>query len=86
MENNVCGKCKYFDRYYTKGIKRYDRTEFGWCSSRRNSVNANECCEHYQAVNNVRGVSRRVKVCLSDLLTELSAIRMIIEDEANDEQ
>ncbi len=63
-----------------------NQTELGGIKEAVFGISGKDVFEHYQAVNNVRGVSRRVKVCLSDLLTELSAIRMIIEDEANDEQ
>lgn len=49
MEKLSCSKCKYLDRYYTKGVKRFNRTEFGWCKKKRESVNVRGCCEMWQA-------------------------------------
>ena len=82
---NKCGRCKYLDRYYTKGVTKFDKTEFGWCMVKMDSVNVFECCERYEKRKLVYKASRRAKACLNDLLTEISEIRKIIEAE-QDEQ
>ena len=28
---NLCYRCRYFDRYYTKGAKSFNKTPCGWC-------------------------------------------------------
>ncbi|MDE6618750.1 MAG: hypothetical protein K2K13_06985 [Clostridiales bacterium] len=79
-----CSQCKHFERYYTKGVKRFSKTEFGLCTQKHESVNIHDCCERYKAGVRYRGIiSKRVKVCLNELLTEISAIRMVIEEEAD---
>ena len=84
--NNKCSQCKHFDRYYVKGVKRFNKTDFGWCTKKHECVSFRDCCERYEAGVRYRGISRRAKVYINDLLTEISAIRMVIEEEANGEQ
>ena len=87
MDNNKCSKCKHFDRYYIKGVKQFNKTVFVWCTRKHESVSIHDCCERYKAGVRGRGIiGSRVKVCLNDLLTEISAIRYVIEAEANSGQ
>ena len=36
MENEIklkeCYRCKYFDKYYVKGVKQFVPTKCGWCN------------------------------------------------------
>ena len=87
MNNTRCSQCKHFERYYTKGVKRFNKTNWGRCTQKRASVSIYDCCERFKAGVRDRGINNeRIKVCLNDLLTEISAIRMVIEDEVNSEQ
>lgn len=45
--NKECFRCRYFDRYYTKGVKRYNRTKFGRCSVRAEIVGNHDTCQAY---------------------------------------
>ena len=84
--DNRCSQCKHFERYYIKGVKRFNKTNFGQCTQKRDIVNIHDCCERYKAGVRDRDITdRRVKVSLNDLLTEISAIRQVIEEEANGE-
>lgn len=72
MENKKCSKCKYLDMYYTKGVKHFSQTDFGWCRCRKESVNVRDCrCDLYEVQKNVGRIDRRVKVNLNDMLTEI---------------
>ncbi|MDE6294407.1 MAG: hypothetical protein K2L88_07290 [Clostridiales bacterium] len=86
MENKSCSRCKYLDRYYTKGVNRFNRTDLGFCRKRRESVNVRECrCESYEVDRYIGRIGRRaVKVCLNDLLTQITEIRKVIEANADD--
>lgn len=85
-EEKKCSRCRYLDRYYTKGVTRFNKTDFGWCICKHKSVNIREDrCDKYEARKNARVPSRRIQVCLNDLLTEISEVRKIIEAE-NDEE
>ncbi len=87
MDNTRCSQCKHFERYYTKGVKRFNKTAYGRCTQKRDCVSIHDCCERYKAGARDRGITNeRVKVCLNDLLAEISAIRMVIEEEANGEE
>ncbi|MDE6442425.1 MAG: hypothetical protein K2L12_06745 [Clostridia bacterium] len=81
MGNCKCYRCKYFDRYYTKGTKHFNLTEIGLCSKKRNIVQKNEGCDGFV----VKQHGYRAKIvatrCLNDLLTELSELRKFIEAE-----
>ena len=85
IDNNItCSRCKYLDRYYIKGVTRFSKTEYGWCSKKRESIKISQACEQYEQRKNIGKVSRRVKVCLNDLLTEITEIRKMIEAEQNE--
>lgn len=86
-ENKHCYMCRDFSRYYTKGAKRFDKTEFGWCCERRESVNIHYCCDKWKGRLNRRKINGLTKLYLNDILTEISTIRMIIEEEnCNDDE
>lgn len=83
MENKKkeCYRCKYLDRYYTKGIKEYQKTRFGWCCKKQESVTIHNGCENFFAKPKQTRNMRLLRFCLNDLLTEISEIRKIIEAE-----
>ena len=87
MDNKRCSQCKYFDRYYTKGVKQFNKTNFGWCTRKHECVSIHDCCERYKEGVRDRDITNsRLKVSLNDLLTEISAIRMVIEEEGGVKQ
>ncbi len=79
MENKSCSRCKYLERYYTKGVNRFDKTYFGLCRKRRESVNVRECrCEKYEADRHIGVIGRRaVKVCLNGVNQFAIVIRLL---------
>ena len=83
MEKNIgqCSECRFCDRYFVKGIKEFKKINFGWCSQRRSTVEIHENCQKFE--RNVKKVkSKKLLRCyLSDILTEISEIRMIIKEE-----
>lgn len=81
MENKgKCYWCKYFTRYYTKGNKQFNRLKIGWCSNKQEQISSQEGCEHYRYHAPAKPSHRSAFRTLNDLLTELSEIRMVIED------
>ncbi len=82
MENKQCYMCGRFSRYYTKGVKSFEQTKCGLCLESKSSVNIHESCQNF--VLKARTDSRRgklIKYYLSDLLTQLTEIRKLIEAE-----
>lgn len=82
--NNIqCSGCRFCDRYYIKGVKEFKKINYGWCCQRRCTVEVHESCQKFE--RNVKKVkSKRLLRCyLSDILTEISEIRKIIEEESD---
>lgn len=80
---NICRKCKNFERYYTKGAKQFDKSPIGWCYCNRGVVSIDDCCDRFTVKAKVKMSKYTLRNCLSDLLTELSSLRHVIE--ADDE-
>lgn len=79
-----CYKCKYFDRYYVKDIKRFNRTEMGWCCEKRESVKVDGGCDKFDMKPPSKKSERILAVSLSEILAEISELRNIIEEERNE--
>lgn len=83
-ESKKCCRCKYFDKYYTKEIKHFRPTKWGWCCQKRDNVNMHCGCENFLFKPLSKRSNRLLLYCLNSLLTELSEIRKVLETE-NDE-
>ena len=77
----LCYRCQYFSRYFTKDMKQFNSTDCGWCRKKVDIVSAYTRCEKYTTKPNRKKSYSALKVCLNDLLTELSVIRQFIEAE-----
>ena len=82
-ESKQCYMCRNFERYYTKGVKQYSRTKFGYCREKRDNVGIHECCDKYGYRQHAKRTDGSALKYLSDLLTEISELRNVIEDERN---
>lgn len=78
---NYCYKCSFFDRYYTKGTKRFDKTRFGKCRKKNEIVDALDSCDECRIVNFNYCSKRAVRRCLNDILIQLTELRQIVEEE-----
>lgn len=85
-ESKKCFNCKHLERYYTKEIKQFCKTKFGWCSEKRNVVDTNGGCEQFGRKPVRRGRHRLLQCSLSDLLTEISEIRKVLEAEKSERE
>lgn len=82
-ENNgrKCVQCRYFYRYYTKGVHRFERTDFGLCRRRQNIVIKNDGCGCWEFNGRRQYLSKRAaKSMLYEILEELSAVRQIMQE------
>lgn len=81
-KNKACWNCVYFGRHYKRGCYRFHKTDIGSCTIKRELVQKNGLCEHWRNTFNV--LSRRKErtlQALNDILTDLAAIRQILEEE-----
>ncbi|MBD5132583.1 MAG: hypothetical protein HDT28_08380 [Clostridiales bacterium] len=85
-EHNPCYRCKNLERFYTRGVKQFNKTKVGWCCKKVAVVNIHDSCEKYEPRKPCKRISRAIKFCLNDLLTDISAIREIIEDERRENE
>lgn len=79
-KNGKCSRCKYFNRYYTKGTKQFNKTKFGWCQ-KSGVKEASASCPEFSIKQKGDNGLLFLKICLNDLLTEISEIRKILEVE-----
>ncbi len=89
MENQSkhCYNCKFLERYYTRGVKRYHKSEFGWCCKKLDHIPTQNCCELFEWRSYPRKKNlSSLHYTLSDLLTEISEVRHIIEDKVSEEE
>lgn len=80
-----CYNCINFDCFYTKEVKRFKRAECGWCFFKAEIINKFGTCGNYKSKPRKRPVKRALMYYLSDLLTQISEIRVIIAAEINGE-
>lgn len=81
-KDRQCYMCRNFDRYYTKGVKRFNKTEFGLCCQKRENVNIHCNCGLWAIKPKTKKINGLSRMYLNDLLTEISAIRMVVEEES----
>lgn len=80
-KNSKCFSCFYFERYYTKEVKHFQKLNFGNCILKRENVSAHGSCDGYR-LNSTRKNSKRVlKMYLNDIFTEISEVRKLLEEE-----
>lgn len=81
-ENKQCIRCLRFERYYTKGVKRFNGTQCGYCPLRRSIVDIHDTCDKFLR-KPVYCIKRTLRVELNDLLSQISSIRAVLEDDEN---
>lgn len=82
---NLCYRCRYFDRYYIKGTKSFNPTPCGWCCQAVAEVRADGGCEKYAAKRKTKLHEATICRCLSDILTELSELKKVVESDEREE-
>ncbi len=80
-----CFACRTSDRFYIKDVTHFNKSKFGWCCRKVAPTTIHESCDNYMPRQYRRKRSLRAKLCLNDLLTEISELRTIIEEEYNEE-
>lgn len=82
--NYDCYNCRYFRRYFVKKKAEYERTKFGYCPKKRENVGIHCKCEQFKFKEILYDFDIPIKCKLEKLLTEISALRMIVEEEARE--
>ena len=79
-----CFKCENFKAYYTNDGVRFQKTKFGYCRANQKNVDIHGSCEKYSFMRRSLRLDFLINVRLNNLLTEISVLRELIEEEAHD--
>ena len=80
-----CYKCGHFNKYYTNDGVRFQKTKFGYCRANRTNVSVHENCEKYAFMqHSKRRYDSLINARLNNLLTEISVLRELIEEDERD--
>ena len=86
-KNKSCARCGNFQRYYIKGLRRFEKSEYGYCKQSRQIVCREGSCECWKSAAKGRAVSKRAASrALSEIFSDISALRQIFEEEAEEER
>lgn len=83
-DKKKCYLCQKLSRFYARGDKQYNKTDFGWCREKMSIVNVKDGCDEFVFRPNRRPLKIRTERFLNDILFQLTAIRCIIEEETDD--
>lgn len=80
-KNKKCLYCGNFECYYTKELRRFERTKQGNCTKHNKTVNNEDTCEFWKT-NSCRLCFRKraVSRALYEILMDLIAIRQIMHE------
>lgn len=81
-----CYRCGYLDRFYVKDLKQYNKVKYGWCVNKRNVVGIHDCCDNYKGQYKTKKSNFYLLSALSDILTDLSEIRNILQDDRDNDK
>lgn len=81
-----CFRCINFRKYYTRGVTKFNGTKFGWCSGKAASVVNTDCCDEFHPRRNRPMYMDMLQIQLNNLLTDISAVRQIIEEDNDDKE
>lgn len=79
-----CFRCKYFDCYYIKGAKRFNKIKFGKCGKNGKTVGIHEACESFKGMPKPKPDRKTINYNLYELLREVSTIRNLIEEQISE--
>lgn len=79
-----CSVCKFFERYYTMGDKRFNKTNFGWCCKKQSVINTNNTCDKFVYKPRMKVVTKGTRRYLAEILVQLFALRCIVQEQQDD--
>lgn len=85
-KHTVCCRCKYFNKYYTKGLKDFVATELGRCCKIGFDTGLHNTCEHFEYRPRKVISSQALKVHISNMLVEITGLYNIIKKELEEDE
>lgn len=84
MKTTSCSFCRFFERYYTKGAKQFNKTKTGRCRKKQEQVTAQDGCKEFVKRPIKRRSARLLRYYLNEILLELHALREVAEDDRDE--
>lgn len=84
MKTTSCSFCRFFERYYTKGAKQFNKTKTGRCRKKQEQVTAQDGCKEFVKRPLKRRSARLLRYYLNEILLELHALREVAEDDRDE--
>lgn len=86
-ENKKCLYCGNFEGYYIKGVHCFERAKQGLCRQQNKIVNNIDCCELWKTGRRRLYFRKKaVSRALYEILTDISAIRQIMQESLEEEK
>ena len=84
--NYECYNCRNFQRYFVKKKTEFVRTKFGFCCEKQGNVGVHGKCEQFKYKQILYSFDSSVKYKLDELLSQLSVLRMLLEEEEREHE
>lgn len=85
-KKEVCFRCKHFQRYYQKGVKRFIGTSIGFCCNLYKQMPVFGNCENFSRKKYSKKSYELIRMCLNFILMELSEMRVAIEADVDEQE
>ena len=82
--NYECYNCRSFQCYFIKKKAEFVRTKFGRCCEKGENVGIHGKCEQFKFKVMSYSFDTSIRCKLDGLLTEISTLRTILEEEARE--
>lgn len=79
-----CYNCSFFHRYYTQKGIQFVQTKFGFCYKKNEVFPIQHFCDGFIFKNRSITVKSMVQDRLNELLTEISTLRNILQEEEHE--
>lgn len=80
-----CYNCKYYNAYYTKGYKQFDKTDLGLCTKTKTTVEKSGECDNFSRCSYTRfGRKEAALVAVRENINLLFELKQILEDDNDD--
>lgn len=84
-DSKHCYNCNYYNPYYTKGHKQFDKTDLGFCSKTKTTVEKHGVCDKFSVCRYTRfGRKEAALAAVTENINLLSELKQILEDDNDD--
>ena len=83
-KNRACWNCVHYTPYYTKGLSKFERLDYGFCRNKKGQAGKHDQCGYWKNALSTKAVRENLaKRKLNEVLDELIEIKQILLEEEN---